>query len=245
MQEWCGEAAAGGRFIIPFAPAFDNNNDNTGIQQEPRNGGRRQQVLIAEGVGPGFPPRQEAGESLEVLDLGRVEVALAILHEEQDIADAMSGKPPRRRAKHHHCPRSANGPRKVGETRGGVDSAARGIPDCDSSATVATIPVGAAQQAEANLGVSSGTMSAGVSRTRAAQATSAEAARDNRAHIASAAGGGVVGRGRRFRDVLAVYRHRGAQLVLEQSRKRHPFRMDNVFCRQDRGEWAGQVRSSQ
>ncbi|CAN0545917.1 unnamed protein product, partial [Ectocarpus sp. 8 AP-2014] len=44
-----------------------------------------------------------------------------------------------------------------------------------------------------------------------------------------------------MRDVLAVYRHRGAQLVLEQSRKRHPFRQDGVFCRQDRGEWAGQV----
>lgn len=46
---------------------------------------------------------------------------------------------------------------------------------------------------------------------------------------------------RERRGVLAVYRHRGAQLVLEQTRKQHPFRQEGVFCRANRGEWAGQV----
>lgn len=49
----------------------------------------------------------------------------------------------------------------------------------------------------------------------------------------------------RTRDVLAVYKHRGAQLVLAQTRKRHPFKHEGVFCRADRGEWASQVIKSE
>lgn len=50
--------------------------------------------------------------------------------------------------------------------------------------------------------------------------------------------------GKRMREVLAVYKHRGAKLVLAQSREIHPFRTEGVFCRPDRGEWAGQVTSN-
>lgn len=243
MQEWCGEAAKGGRFIIPFAPAF---GETTRSHQEPRNSGRRQQqqLLVAEGVGPGFPPRQEVGVSVEVLDLGRVETALAILHEEQDIADAMSGKPPRQRPKHQLLPRVADGGGVGRGTRRGAGSSASEVPGCDSSATATTVPGRAEKSAGANHSVSSaGTRSAGGSGARGVQATPAAAAGDENGHAAGAAVGANMGRGRRMRDVLAVYRHRGAQLVLEQSRKRHPFRMSGVFCRQDRGEWAGQVGS--
>ncbi|CAM9262801.1 unnamed protein product, partial [Hapterophycus canaliculatus] len=241
VQEWCGEAATGGRFIIPFAPTFNNNGDSTmNNQHEPRNNSCQQQFLIAEGIGPGFPPRQEAGALLEVLDLGRVEAALEILHEEQDIADAMSGKPPRQRPRHQLHPRIADRQGMGGGTRGGADSPAREIPDRDS-ATAATVPASADQRAEANHGESSGTMSAGLRGARAVQAIPAGSVRDENGHTLSAAGEGVMGRERRTRNVLAVYRHRGAQLVLEQSRKRHPFRMNGVFCRQDRGEWTGQV----
>ncbi|CAM9852836.1 unnamed protein product [Scytosiphon promiscuus] len=240
VQEWCGEAAMGGRFIIPFAQAFNSNSNN---QQEPRNTARHQQLLTAAGVGPGFPPRQEAGESLEVLDLERVEVALAILHEEQDIADAMSGKPPRRRPKHQLSSQAANGGGISGGAKGRGDIAARDIAYCDS-ATAATVPVGVDQRADANRGMSPSITSAGMSGTRAAEATRAKAAGDGTENTTGAASGRGLVRGRRMRDVLAVYRHRGAQLVLEQRRKRHPFRMDGVFCRQDRGEWAGQVHMS-
>ena len=48
-------------------------------------------------------------------------------------------------------------------------------------------------------------------------------------------------RGQETRNVLAVYKHRGAQLILAQTRALHPFRREGVFCRADRGEWAGQV----
>ena len=226
VQEWHGETAKGGRFILPFSSSsFACHSNINYISNNAK--------LVAEGVGPGFPPRQDMGTCVELLDLKRVEAALAILHEEEDIADAMSGKPPRDR-RHQ---------RQLSTKRGGnqgqlVDTAVVGTPTgaMDGQQSYTSEPAG----------VGSGVMN----ETREAQAVAAGRAatagdgKATRAAAATATAGGVTSKGRRMRDVMAVYRHRGAQLVLEQSRKRHPFRMDGVFCRQDRGEWAGQVHMS-
>lgn len=229
VQEWCGETAKGGRFILPFAPSsfagpsiIDNtsNNTNQGLPS-------RRPKLVPEGVGPGFPPRQDLGTCVEVLDLKRLEVALAILHEEEDIADAMSGKPPRDRRTHRQLSTTKRG----GSHGQCVDTSVAGAP-----------AGGVDGRTENNCSVPAGGGHGGMNETREAQAASGRAATaGNGKANAAAAAVGVTSKGRRMRDVMAVYRHRGAQLVLEQSRKRHPFRMDGVFCRQDRGEWTGQV----
>lgn len=169
-----------------------------------------------------------------MLDLKRVEAALAILHEEEDIADAMSGKPPRDRRNQHQPPTKRGGTQgqEVGVTvagppAGGVDGRA----ECNSTAPAGVGPGGMNETREAQA----------VTAGRAASVGSGKATDAAGAAAAAAAAAGVTSKGRKMRDVMAVYRHRGAQLVLEQSRKRHPFRMEGVFCRQDRGEWAGQV----
>ncbi|CBN77134.1 hypothetical protein Esi_0036_0099 [Ectocarpus siliculosus] len=222
VQEWYGEIAKEGCFIFPFSPAINDNN-NLSLSRQQR---------VPEGVGPGFPPRQETGTSVEVLDMKRVEAALATLHEEEDIADAMSGKPPRERRRIPPATAAAAAEQGGGQGEGVGQSstAASGKrPERTGSASVA-----------ASCGGEDGE-SATASETRDAQAVTGAGIAADESHQAS--GGGTVeatSRKRRMRDVLAVYRHRGAQLVLEQSRKRHPFRQDGVFCRQDRGEWAGQ-----
>lgn len=223
MQEWYGETAKGGCFIFPFSPAI-NDNINLLLSRQQR---------VPEGVGPGFPPRQETGTSVEVLDMERVEVALATLHEEEDIADAMSGKP--RRERRRLPPVTAAPAAEQGSSQGEIvgpsSTAASGRrPECTGSANVA-----------ASCGGEDGG-SATASETRDAQTVTGAGIGEDESNQASGSGTvGATSRKRRMRDVLAVYRHRGAQLVLEQRRKRHPFRQDGVFCRQDRGEWAGQV----
>ncbi len=238
MQEWCGETAKGGRFIVPFAPssALRPNNSQEVLPFFP-------QQLVPEGVGPGFPPRQACGTSVELLDMRRVEAALATLHEEEDIADAMAGKPPRDRTKDLRVrsppgTTSGAGCGHVGET-GAVASAglANGRPrDAASSGSPASTT------SAGGLVDSRDVHAAAVVADNNRHATAAAAAAAAAATTAGAAPVGVTSKKRRMRDVLAVYRHRGAQLVLQQTRKRHPFRMDGVFCRQDRGEWAGQVK---
>lgn len=161
------------------------------------------------GVGPGFKSRQEMGVTVEVLDETRIHAALVMLHQEQDISDAMAGKPPRER-------------RKRGVSSGSASTISKSVDDCGVvlGQTVPRTPKfpiagdrgGGGKGMEDSVGGSVG------------------ASEDQ-------------GRGKRerTRDVLAVYKHRGAQLVLAQTRKRHPFRQEGVFCRADRGEWAGQV----
>lgn len=218
MQEWYGETAKGGCFIFPFSPAVINNN-SLSLSHHQR---------VPEGVGPGFPPRQESGTSVDVLDMNRVEAALATLHEEEDIADAMSGKPPRERRR---VPPAAAAAGQGGGQGGGVETSRSGE---RSELT------GGASIVESPGGEDGGSVTA--SETRGAQTvTAARIAANENNQASGSATVGATGKKRRMRDVLAVYRHRGAQLVLEQSRKRHPFRQDGVFCRQDRGEWAGQV----
>jgi len=127
----------------------------------------------------------------------------------------------------------------------------------DKSATGAVAPAaladGRARDAAASYGSPASVASdGGLVETRDARGAVVAAENNGHATAAAAASGaaaaaatapvGVTGKKRRTRDVLAVYRHRGAQLVLQQTRRRHPFRMDGVFCRQDRGEWAGQVK---
>lgn len=233
VQEWCGETAKGGRFIVPFTPsAFGGPRTINDISNMSQKVPSCRPKLVPEGVGPGFPPRQDVGTCVEVLDLRRVETALAILHEEEDIADAMSGKPPRDRRNQRQLLTKRGGSQSqsvdtdvVGPPTGGVDG-----------------------RSESSSSASAGVGPGDTNETREAQAvaagTAATAGNGQVTHSAAAATVGVTSKGRRMRDVMAVYRHRGAQLVLEQNRKRHPFRMDGVFCRQDRGEWAGQVHMS-
>ncbi|CAM9717536.1 unnamed protein product, partial [Ectocarpus sp. 13 AM-2016] len=223
VQEWYGETAKGVCVIFPFSPVINDNNLSLSRQQR-----------VAEGVGPGFPPRQETGTSVEVLDMKRIEAALATLHEEEDIADAMSGKPPRQRRRLPPATAAAAAEQGSGqgESVGPSSTAACGRrPERTGT--------GSASVAASYGGEDGG--SATANETRGAQTVTGAGI------PTQALGSGTVGatsRKRRMRDVLAVYRHRGAQLVLEQSRKRHPFRQDGVFCRQDRGEWAGQVHMS-
>lgn len=162
-------------------------------------------------MGPGFEPRAEAGTAVEILDERRVEAALATLHEEQDIADAMAGLPPRKRvnlAKNTLGIRMGDG--SSGKRSEGTDN----VP-----------PRGAGEAAAFTDGID----------TKGPQAVNPQ---DNSARDCD-----QNGKGGRVREVLAVYKHRGAQLVLAQSRNKHPFRAEGVFCRPDRGEWAGQVTS--
>lgn len=223
VQEWYGETAKGGCFIFPFSPAVNNNNSVLLCRQQ----------RVPEGVGPGFPPRQETGTSVEVLDMKRVEAALATLHEEEDIADAMSGKPPRERRRLPPATAAAAAEQGGGQ-REGVE------PSSTAASGKRAERAGSASVAR-SCGGEDGE-SATASETRGAQTvTAAGIAADEHNQASGSATVAVTGRKRRVRDVLAVYRHRGAQLVLEQSRKRHPFRQEGVFCRQDRGEWAGQV----
>eukprot|EP00752_Nemacystus_decipiens_P007282 g6518.t1 len=231
VQEWHGETAKGGRFILPFTPSSlagyssVNHMSNNANNQEAES---HRPKLVPEGVGPGFPSRQDEGTCIEVLDLKRVEAALAILHEEEDIADAMSGKPPRGRCT---------------STKRGV------IHDQRVDTAVVGTPAGSVdKRAEINSSAPAGVRPDGMNETRKAQATEVgRAATAGDGKVTRAVGVtavGVASNRKRMRNVMAVYRHRGAQLVLEQTRKRHPFRMDGVFCRQDRGEWAGQVHMS-
>lgn len=175
------------------------------------------------------------GTCVEVLDMKRVEAALAILHEEEDIADAMSGNPPRGRRNQRQL--STKRGVSLGQH---VDIAIVGTPPAD----------GVDGRARSNSSAPAGVGPGGMNESREALAGAAEravtAGSGQAMHAAAAAATavGAASKARKMRDVMAVYRHRGAQLVLEQSRKRHPFRMDGVFCRQDRGEWAGQVHMS-
>lgn len=225
VQEWCGETAKGGRFIVPFTPspfARPSNTSNTNNHEAPT----LRPKLVPEGVGPGFPLRQDVGTCVDMLDLKRVEAALAILQEEEDIADAMSGKPPRDRRGHRQLSTKRDGSQGRFVDAAVVDTPAGGLDGRTQSSSSAAGSVGPG----------------GVNETREAQSVAAgRAATAGTGKAMRAAAVGVTSKGRRMRDVMAVYRHRGAQLVLEQSRKRHPFRMEGVFCRQDRGEWAGQV----
>eukprot|EP00903_Cladosiphon_okamuranus_P008959 g8573.t1 len=117
------------------------------------------------------------------------------------------------------------------------------------TAIVGTSPAGGADgRAESKRSAPAGVGPGGMNEIREAHAVATgravTAGSGQATHAAAPAAVGAAGKGRGMRDVMAVYRHRGAQLVLEQSRKRHPFRMDGVFCRQDRGEWSGQVHMS-
>lgn len=197
VQEWRGETAKAGRFIFPFCV--------------PPEAVQTSLPIAPQGVGPGFEPRIEAGTAVEFLDERRVEAALATLHEEQDIADAMAGLPPRERV---NLSKSTPG------TRMGDGSSCK-----RSEGTGNALSRGAGGTAFADE----------IALTKGPRAVDPEhnSARDR----------DQKGKGDRAREVLAVYKHRGAQLVLAQSRNKHPFRAEGVFCRPDSGEWAGQVIS--
>lgn len=191
VQEWSGDTAKEGRFIVPFQPIY------------PRPGPKSPSTIAPKGLGPGFDARQEVGAKIEILDVERVKTVLEMLRQEQDIADAMAGKPPRQRKK--------NAKTGAGGASNSVASPAgrkehrtdRSLGDCEGG----NLRFPNEQHAN-DIPMSAGTLSGKKSRTR---------------------------------GVLAVYKHRGAQLVLAQTRKRHPFKQEGVFCRADRGEWAGQV----
>lgn len=174
VQEWCGKTAKAGRFIIPFESASKTRH-----------------WTIRNDANRGFKSRPHVGIMVEVLDLRRVEGALTILQREEDIANAMAGKPLQK----HNI---------------GMVTRKRGETPISSSA-------GSSANHTADSKKSIGHESADLS---------------------------VKGRGRNgrtVREVLAVYKQRSAQLILPQARKLHPCRQDGVFCRQDKGEWAGQV----
>lgn len=187
------------------------------------------------GVPPefGLVPRQDTGTVVETLNLRRVEDALATLVEEQDIADAMAGKPPRER---HHHPWIKDNDRNAGYS---------GNPDSGSNynsnrALIAAAPGGVESEAsEAGVTLGHSATTKGLQKT----------GRNSVAEMGDFGPDGlntgemkINGRNKKkMRDVFAVYKHRGAQLVLAQSRNKHPFRVDGMFCRPDRGEWAGQV----
>lgn len=173
IQEWCGKTAKTGRFIIPFQASSKTRH-----------------WTLCNDASRGFESRPHVGITVEVLDLRRVEGALAILHREEDIADAMAGKPPRKR----HLGMLT---RKRQET-----------------------PISFSAGSPANHTADSKSIG------RETEGLSAKGRERN---------------GRKVREVLAVYKLRGAQLILPQARKPHPYRQDGVFCRQDTGEWAGQV----
>lgn len=206
VQAWCGETAQGGQFVIPFLATVSSSPPGY-VREE-----YDHPLLTPAGVGPGFEPRREAGTTVDVLDLVRVEEALAVLHEEEDIADAMAGKPPRER-----------NPPKL--NAGGATST---VPEGTATTTPREVGGGPAPGHE-DADIQTARATAGHDKTGLGSDELVAGARKTK---------------RGLRDVLAVYKHRGAQLVLAQSRKRHPFRQEGVFCRADRGEWAGQVKST-
>lgn len=214
MQEWRGKTSKGGRFIIPYqptaslpskpltAPAHGSNPNTVPAGVPPEFGGRR----------------QDAGAVVETLDLKRVEDALATLLEEQDIADAMAGRPPRER--HHRW-----------TTDNGRNAAHSGNPNSNRTPMATPSVESATSEASATPGhASKNLLQAGDVAERSDlgpdELLCGEMKQSGR---------------KKMRDVFAVYKHRGAQLVLAQSRNKHPFRVDGIFCRPDRGEWAGQV----
>lgn len=184
VQEWCGKTAKAGRFIIPFQAASKTRHWN--ICNELTDADR------------GFEPRRHVGMTVEVLDLRRVEEALAILHREEDIADAMTGKPPRK------CDLGML-------TRKREDAASKMSEETPISSSAGSL---------ANHKVD---------------------IEDTGREMEGLPAKGKEKSGRKLREVLAVYKQRGAQLILPQARKPHPYRQDGVFCRQDTEEWAGQV----
>lgn len=232
MQEWCGQTASDGRFVIPFHAADNAITATTSF------GGCNSPLFVAAGAGPGVGPRESIGTAIEMLDIKRVEDALAILHEEEDIADAMAGRPPRERKggasgvmrpdSYDHDDSNVEGS-TASERNGPEAPAGAGTRvlegDAVGAGAVPTPPSVDRTENTNNIGGSLDLDSPDQTEQRGAAPNQREQSRKRW----------------RIRDVLAVYRHRGAQLVLAQRRKRHPFRMDGVFCRPDRGEWAGQV----
>lgn len=210
VQEWCGKTAQGGHFFFPIQPTISTFTRANNFQHNhhPR--------LVRARKSAGFEPRYEVGTSVDVLDLNRVEDALATLHQEEDIADAMAGRAPQKRSKTW-----ISGKRKSidGSRPGSATTIVYG-PDVTNTTPGSTpgyksIAIQAASKIEKeNLGIS------------------------------GAMGVKKEGKKQKARNVLAAYKHRGAQLVLAQIRKQHPFRVEGVFCRPDKGEWAGQVTIS-
>lgn len=226
VQEWRGSTSKGGRFVAPYQPTASLISSKP--LAAPAYGNSPQPVFAA-----GAPPeeiggrRQDAGTVVETLDLKRVEDALATLLEEQDIADAMAGKPPRER--HHRW------------TTSNDRNAARNSENPNSNRTPMEAAPGVVDSA-----TSGASTTPGHSETKHQLLQAGDMVERG-----SLEPDGFLGeetkrneRNKKMRDVFAVYKHRGAQLVLAQSRKKHPFRVDGTFCRPDRGEWAGQVTDS-
>lgn len=217
VQEWRGSTSKGGRFVVPYRPTASILSSKP--LTAPAHGNNPELVLAAGALPEEFGGRwQDAGTVVETLDLARVEDALATLVEEQDIADAMAGKPPRER--HHRNASHSGNP-------------------ISNRAPIAVAPgVVESANSEANTATSAAT------KGLLLQAGDMAEREDLRPDGLLDGETNESGRKTTKRDVNAVYKHRGAQLVLAQSRNKHPYRVDGMFCRPDRGEWAGQVTDS-
>lgn len=165
------------------------------------------------GIGPGFGSREVLGTVVEVVDERRVYDALKVLGQEQDIADAMIGKSPRLRQVERLCHISSQG------------ALAASKPDLRESLSRSTGHVREGNQRGDN------------------QQENHGALKHDSGDVVAGGSAAEKATSKASRRVFAVYKHRGAQLVLAQTRNRHPWRRDGVFCRADRGEWAGQVSS--
>lgn len=201
IQGWCGKTAANGTYIFPLQAAISGS------------GPKSSSALVPTGIGPGFEARAGVGIIVETLDKERIKIALGVLQQERDIANAMARKPCGRR-------RSRRTP--------------------DSAESISDAAVTASHEIGGAIGAKETAQSQW-------QGDEARTPFDS-SGFATAADMDVEGGGRgegvaqnTTRKVLSVYRSRGAQLLLAQTRNRHPFRQEGVFCRADRGEWAGQV----
>lgn len=227
VQEWRGNTSKGGRFVTPYQPTASLLSSKP--LAAPAHGNSPQSVFAAEAPHEEIGGRrQDAGTVVETLDLKRVEDALATLLEEQDIADAMAGKPPRERHHRWTTPNDRNAARNSGN-RNSNRTPMVAAPDVVDSVTSGASTTPGHSETENQLLLQAGDMA-----ERGSFEPDALLDGDTKKSE----------RNRKMREVFAVYKHRGAQLVLAQSRKKHPFRVDGMFCRPDRGEWAGQVTDS-
>ncbi|CAM9271234.1 unnamed protein product, partial [Discosporangium mesarthrocarpum] len=178
VTEWGGAVAMGGRFPVLLPP---NRNPSHDVP-----------VSLRWDEGMTASPRPEQGVVIHVLDSKRVAQALAMVQDEQDIADALEGKPPRERSTFGLIsPRGGDHRQEV--EKGGSDKKGEDI-EGDVPTT--------GKEDHNQRGLKEG------------------------------------------RGVMVVYKDRGARLTMPQRREQHPFQQKGVFCRADRGEWAGQVHMS-